>query len=124
MPQSSKSTEKMSATAHLDSIVLGAGCFWGAEKRYQAIPGVVDAISGYADGKNVRATYREITQRKNKFNENKHAEVVKIIFNSSMVSLETILQHYYEGHDPTQLNRQGNDVGTQYRSTILTSNKQ
>ena len=68
MPQSSKSTEKMSATAHLDSIVLGAGCFWGAEKRYQAIPGVVDAISGYADGKNVSATYREITQRKNKFN--------------------------------------------------------
>lgn len=124
MPQSSKSTEKMSATAHLDSIVLGAGCFWGAEKRYQAIPGVVDAISGYADGKNVSATYREITQRKNKFNENNHAEVVKIIFNSSMVSLETILQNYYEGHDPTQLNRQGNDVGTQYRSTILTSNKQ
>jgi peptide methionine sulfoxide reductase msrA/msrB len=124
MPQSSKSTDKMSATAHLDSIVLGAGCFWGAEKRYQAIPGVVDAISGYADGKNVSATYREITQRKNKFNENNHAEVVKIIFNSSMVSLETILQHYYEGHNPTQLNRQGNDVGTQYRSTILTSNKQ
>ena len=124
IPKSSKSTEKMSATAHLDSIVLGAGCFWGAEKRYQAIPGVVDAISGYADGKNVSATYREITQRKNKFNENNHAEVVKIIFNRSMVSLETILQHYYEGHDPTQLNRQGNDVGTQYRSTILTSNKQ
>ena len=122
--KSSKSTDKMSATAHLDSIVLGAGCFWGAEKRYQAIPGVVDAISGYADGKNVSATYREITQRKNKFNENNHAEVVKIIFNRSMVSLETILQHYYEGHDPTQLNRQGNDVGTQYRSTILTSNKQ
>ncbi|MFT5852460.1 MAG: peptide methionine sulfoxide reductase msrA/msrB [Colwellia sp.] len=124
MPKSSKSTEKMSATGHLDSIVLGAGCFWGAEKRYQAIPGVVDAISGYADGKNVSATYREITQRKNKFNKNNHAEVVKIIFNSSMVNLETILQSYYEGHDPTQLNRQGNDVGTQYRSTILTSNTQ
>jgi peptide methionine sulfoxide reductase msrA/msrB len=124
IPQSSKSTNKMSATMHLDSIVLGAGCFWGAEKRYQAIPGVVDAISGYADGKNVSANYREITQRKNKFNVNNHAEVVKVVFNSSMVSLETILQNYYEGHDPTQLNRQGNDVGTQYRSTILTSNKQ
>lgn len=124
MPKSSKSTNKMSATAHLDSIVLGAGCFWGAEKRYQAIPGVVDAISGYADGKNVGANYREITQRKNKFNADNHAEVVKVMFNSSMVSLETILQNYYEGHDPTQLNRQGNDVGTQYRSTILTNNKQ
>jgi peptide methionine sulfoxide reductase msrA/msrB len=122
--QSSKSTDKMSATMHIESIVLGAGCFWGAEKRYQAIPGVVDAVSGYADGKNVAANYREITQRKNQFNVNNHAEVVQVVFNSSMVSLETILQNYYEGHDPTQLNRQGNDVGTQYRSTILTSNKQ
>ncbi|OUR62251.1 peptide-methionine (S)-S-oxide reductase [Colwellia sp. 39_35_sub15_T18] len=124
LPPSSKSADKMPATAHLDSIVLGAGCFWGAEKRYQAIPGVVDAISGYADGKNVSANYRTITQSKNKFNENNHAEVVKVIFNPSKVSLETILHNYYEGHNPTQLNRQGNDVGTQYRSTILTSNKQ
>jgi peptide methionine sulfoxide reductase msrA/msrB len=124
MPQSAKSTDQMSATMHLDSIVLGAGCFWGAEKRYQAIPGVVDAVSGYADGKNVGANYREITQRKNQFNVNNHAEVVKVVFNRSMVSLETILQNYYEGHDPTQLNRQGNDIGTQYRSTILTNNKQ
>ncbi len=124
LPPSSKSADKMPATAHLDSIVLGAGCFWGAEKRYQAIPGVVDAISGYADGKNVNANYRTITQSKNKFNVNNHAEVVKVIFNSSKVSLETILHNYYEGHNPTQLNRQGNDVGTQYRSTILTSNKQ
>ena len=122
MPKSS--IDKMPATAHLKSIVLGAGCFWGAEKRYQAIPGVVDAISGYADGKNVSATYREITKKKNKHNVNNHAEVVKVIFNSAKVSLETILHSYYEGHNPTQLNRQGNDVGTQYRSTILTSDEQ
>ena len=122
MPESSNSTKEMPATTHLDSIVLGAGCFWGAEKRYQAIPGVVDAVSGYADGKNVRASYREITKRKNKYNVDNHAEVVKVTFNSSLVSLETILQNYYEGHDPTQLNRQGNDIGTQYRSTILTNN--
>jgi peptide methionine sulfoxide reductase msrA/msrB len=124
MPKSSESTDNMPATTHLQSIVLGAGCFWGAEKRYQAIPGVVDAISGYADGKNVSATYREITKRKHKNNVNNHAEVVKVIFNSAKVSLETILHSYYEGHNPTQLNRQGNDVGTQYRSTILTSNEQ
>ena len=124
IPKTLSSTNKMPATTHLDSVVLGAGCFWGAEKRYQAIPGVVDAISGYADGKNVGANYREITQRKNKFNADNHAEVVKVVFNSSMVSLETILHSYYEGHDPTQLNRQGNDVGTQYRSTILTNNEQ
>ena len=124
IPKTLRSTNKMPATTHLDSVVLGAGCFWGAEKRYQAIPGVVDAISGYADGKNVGANYREITQRKNKFNADNHAEVVKVVFNSSMVSLEAILHSYYEGHDPTQLNRQGNDVGTQYRSTILTNNEQ
>ena len=124
MPESSNSTKEMPATTHLDSIVLGAGCFWGAEKRYQAIPGVVDAVSGYADGKNVRASYREITKRKNKYNVDNHAEVVKVTFNSSLVSLETILQNYYEGHDPTQLNRQGNDIGTQYRSTILTNSEQ
>ncbi|MEP1742571.1 MAG: peptide-methionine (S)-S-oxide reductase MsrA [Kangiellaceae bacterium] len=109
------------ATSHLDSIVLGAGCFWGAEKRYQAIPGVIDAVSGYADGKDIKADYRTITQRKNRFNENNHAEVVKVTYNRSMVSLETILKEYFETHDPTQLNRQGNDIGTQYRSTILTN---
>lgn len=116
--------DESSATNHLESIVLGAGCFWGAEKRYQAIPGVVDAESGYADGRNVRANYREITKSKNKFNKNNHAEVVKVTFNRSMVSLQTILENYFEGHDPTQLNRQGNDIGTQYRSTILTSNEE
>ncbi len=112
------------ATTHLDSVVLGAGCFWGAEKRYQAIPGVVDAVSGYADGNGVKADYRTITQRKNRFNENNHAEVVEVTFNRSMVSLETILRVYFETHDPTQLNRQGNDIGTQYRSTILTNSAQ
>ncbi|TQV87057.1 peptide-methionine (S)-S-oxide reductase MsrA [Aliikangiella coralliicola] len=112
--------KNMPASKHLDSIVLGAGCFWGAEKRYAAIPGVIDAVSGYADG-SVTPTYREITKRRNKFNPENHAEVVKVTFNTSLVSLEKILQNYFEGHDPTQLNRQGNDVGTQYRSTILTN---
>jgi peptide methionine sulfoxide reductase msrA/msrB len=117
-------TEKMAATQHIESIVLGAGCFWGAEKRYAAIPGVLDAVSGYADGKDVSPTYREITKYKHKNNPNNHAEVVQVTYNSQMVSLESILKNYFEGHDPTQLNRQGNDVGTQYRSTILTSNDQ
>ncbi|MFT4929697.1 MAG: peptide methionine sulfoxide reductase msrA/msrB, partial [Phenylobacterium sp.] len=113
--------DNMPASHHLNSIVLGAGCFWGAEKRYEAIPGVVDAVSGYADGKGVKPVYQEITKYKNKGNANNHAEVVKVTYNQSVVSLETILQNYFEGHDPTQLNRQGNDVGTQYRSTILTN---
>ena len=112
---------ELAASKHIDSIVLGAGCFWGAEKRYAAIPGVVDAISGYAGGKGVRPVYNEIIQYSNKHNPDNHAEVVQVIYNKSIVSLETILKNYFEGHDPTQLNRQGNDVGTQYRSIILTN---
>ncbi len=114
----------MPATSHIESIVLGAGCFWGAEKRYQSIPGVINAVSGYAGGNKIEANYREITKSSNRFNPDNHAEVVKVTFNSSKVNLATILQNYFEGHDPTQLNRQGNDIGTQYRSTILTSNDQ
>ncbi len=105
-----------------DSIVLGSGCFWGAEKRYQAIPGVIDAISGYADGKHIEPTYRAITQAKNKHNPDNFAEVVKVVYDPNKVSLHHIIKNYFEGHDPTQLNRQGNDVGTQYRSTILYRN--
>ncbi len=118
-----KPDKDMPATHHLESIVLGAGCFWGAEKRYQAIPGVINAVSGYAGGKNVTPSYQVITQSQHKYNPDNHAEVVKVTFNRSLVSLETILQNYFEGHDPTQLNRQGNDVGTQYRSIILTNNE-
>lgn len=113
--------EDMPASMHLKNIVLGAGCFWGAEKRYAAIPGVVDAVSGYADGSGLNPSYSEITKRKHRFNPNNYAEVVKVTYNESVVDLDTILQIYFETHDPTQVNRQGNDVGTQYRSTILTS---
>ena len=110
-------------TIHKDSIVLGSGCFWGAEKTYEAIPGVIKAISGYADGKGVVPSYKEITKFKNKYNPNNHAEVVKVIFNPDKVKVDDILIKYFETHDPTQLDRQGNDVGTQYRSIILTSDK-
>ena len=116
--------EEIQATKHLESIVLGSGCFWGEEKRYEAIPGVVDAVSGYADGRGVPPNYREITKAKNRFNPNNHAEVVLVVFNRNVVSAENILEHYFEGHDPTQVNRQGNDIGTQYRSVILTTNDQ
>lgn len=114
--------KEMQASKHLASIVLGAGCFWGAEKRYAAIPGVVDAVSGYADGVGVEPTYKEITKRRHRNNPNNHAEVVKVTYNQSLTDVETILRLYFETHDPTQVNRQGNDIGTQYRSTILTSN--
>ena len=112
------------ATVHSDKIVLGSGCFWGAEKGYESLPGVIDAVSGYADGKGVRATYREITKLKNKFNANNHAEVVEVTYNKNLISTKALLMHYFESHDPTQLNRQGNDIGTQYRSIILYSTEE
>ena len=86
--------------------------------------GVIDAVSGYADGEGVRATYREITKLKNKFNNNNHAEVVEVTYNKNVISTEELLMHYFESHDPTQINRQGNDIGTQYRSIILYSTEE
>ena len=106
-------------TNHMQTIYLGSGCFWGAEKGYEAMEGVINAESGYANGYGVKPNYRSIIQFKNKYNENNFAEVVKVTFNSNAISLDEILKHYFENHDPTQLNKQGNDIGTQYRSTIL-----
>ena len=110
------------STSHLEKIVLGSGCFWGAEKGYEALTGVVDAVSGYADGYGVRPTYREITKFTNKHNPNNHAEVVEVTYNKNIITTERLLHHYFESHDPTQVNQQGNDIGTQYRSIILFTN--
>ena len=115
------SSEDTQSTIHLEKIVLGSGCFWGAEKGYEALNGVVDAVSGYADGDGVKPSYREITKFKNKFNPNNHAEVVEVTYNKNLISLEDLIIHYLESHDPTQFNRQGNDIGTQYRSIVLYS---
>ena len=106
-------------TNHIQTIYLGSGCFWGAEKGYESLDGVINAESGYANGYGVRPNYRSIIQLKNKYNENNFAEVVKVTFNNNAINLEEILKHFLESHDPTQINRQGNDIGTQYRSTIL-----
>jgi len=117
-------SENNQSTSHLEKIVLGSGCFWGAEKGYEELPGVIDAVSGYADGYGIRPSYREITKFINKFNPNNYAEVVEVTYNKNIISTEELLQHYFESHDPTQLNQQGNDIGTQYRSTVLYTNKE
>tara|TARA_B100001939_G_scaffold179968_1_gene155206 strand:- start:37 stop:1323 length:1287 start_codon:yes stop_codon:yes gene_type:complete len=109
-------------TSHLEKIILGSGCFWGAEKGYEGLQGVEDAVSGYADGYGIKPAYREITKIKNRFKENNFAEVVEVTFNKEVITLRSLLEHFYESHDPTQLNKQGNDIGTQYRSTILYTN--
>ena len=114
-------SEENQSTIHLEKIVLGSGCFWGAEKGYEALDGVIDAVSGYADGEGVKPSYREITKFSNKFNPRNHAEVVEVTYNKNLISLEDLIIHYLESHDPTQLNRQGNDIGTQYRSIVLYS---
>ncbi|MGB1976244.1 MAG: peptide-methionine (S)-S-oxide reductase MsrA [Pseudoalteromonas tetraodonis] len=114
----------LDATMHVEKIVLGSGCFWGAEKRYEALNGVLDAESGYADGQGFKPTYRNITKLSRRFDEDNYAEVVQVTFNSNIISARELLQNYYENHDPTQKNRQGNDVGTQYRSIILTTTDQ
>lgn len=105
-----------------DTLVLGLGCFWGAEKRFEAMPGVINVVSGYADGRGFAPTYRNITQAQHRFNDDNYAEVIQIEYNPSQISTETLLKAFYEMHDPTQANRQGNDIGTQYRSTILYTN--
>ncbi len=110
--------------ANLDYIVLGMGCFWGAEKRMSAIPGVVDVESGYANG-DIEADYKSILAHEKALRVGKaagrnHAEVVKVSFDPAKVNLETVLAKFWESHDPTQGDRQGNDVGSNYRSAIYT----
>ena len=115
-------------SASLDSIVLGMGCFWGAEKRMSALPGVVDVESGYANGE-VEADYQEIIAHESRLrlgltSKRNHAEVVKVSFDTSMTDLVAVLIGFWENHDPTQGDRQGNDVGSNYRSAIYTHDEQ
>ena len=110
----------------LDSIVLGMGCFWGAEKRMAELPGVVDVESGYANGE-VAGDYQSILSheqalRRGASRQRNHAEVVRVTYDPGLVSLETVLARFWESHDPTQGDRQGNDVGSNYRSAIYTRN--
>jgi peptide methionine sulfoxide reductase msrA/msrB len=108
----------------LDTIVLGMGCFWGAEKRMSEVPGVIDVESGYANG-DIEGSYQAILAqeralRSGKSNQRNHAEVVMVTYDPAKTTLETILIKFWESHDPTQGDRQGNDVGSNYRSAIYT----
>lgn len=110
--------------ARLDTIVLGMGCFWGAEKRMSEVPGVVDVESGYANG-DIAGSYRAVLAHERavqsgKTRQRNHAEVVKVSFDPARTTLETVLIKFWESHDPTQGDRQGNDVGSNYRSAIYT----
>ena len=97
-----------------ERIVLGGGCFWCTEAVFERVRGVLQVISGYANGQTENPSYEQICT-----GQTGHAEVVQLEFDSSVISLHQVLEIFFATHDPTQLNRQGNDVGTQYRSCVL-----
>ena len=99
----------------LEMAVFGMGCFWGAEKMFWEAPGVYSTAAGYAGGYTPNATYREVCSGMTG-----HTEVVLVVFDPRQTSYDAMLKVFWEGHDPTQGMRQGNDAGTQYRSAIFT----
>lgn len=99
----------------IEKATFGAGCFWGVEAAFMAVEGVVSATSGYSGGTREKPTYEEVCAGRTG-----HAEVVEVEFDSDRVSYETLLDEFWKNHDPTTLNRQGPDVGSQYRSAIFT----
>jgi len=101
--------------AGLETAMFGLGCFWGAERLFWKIPGVYSTQVGYAAGFTQNPTYREVCS-----GQTGHNEVVRVQFDPTKVKYETLLKTFWEAHDPTQGMRQGNDVGTQYRSGIYT----
>jgi len=101
----------------LSQAVFGMGCFWGAEKKFWQIPGVYSTAVGYAGGSTPNPTYREVCSGLTG-----HAEVVLVVYDSKKVRYEDLLRAFWENHDPTQGMRQGNDLGTQYRSVVYAEN--
>ena len=100
----------------MEVAVFGMGCFWGAERRFWKLPGVYTTSAGYAGGATPNPTYEEVCTGRTG-----HAEVVQVVYDPSEVTYDELLEVFWETHDPTQGYRQGNDVGTQYRSTIYTT---
>ena len=111
----------MSAFVYLEtmtSLVLGGGCFWCLDAVYRSLSGVTDVVSGYTGGQTINPTYEQVCSGLTG-----HAEVVRVEFDESVIPVEVILDVFFTLHDPRQLNRQGNDVGTQYRSSMFYSDE-
>ena len=112
-------TDKNTKKSNLETITLAGGCYWCVEAIYENLDGVKSVISGYAGGKTVNPTYEEVCT-----GTTGHAEVVQITYNKNITNLDEIFNVFFTVHDPTTLNRQGADVGTQYRSAIFYKNEE
>jgi methionine-S-sulfoxide reductase len=108
------STTPAGSASPLATAVLAGGCFWCTEAAFEQLAGVVDVTSGYAGGSAATANYRAVCG-----GNTGHAEVIRITYDPGRISYSELLDVFFDAHDPTQLNRQGNDVGTQYRSAIF-----
>ena len=106
-------------SGHLQTAVFGLGCFWGAERKFWQLDGVFTTAAGYAGGTTRNATYQDVCSGRTG-----HAEVVMVVFDPSKISFEALLSVFWESHNPTQGMRQGNDIGTQYRSAIYARDEQ
>lgn len=111
------------ASMQQESIVFGMGCFWGAQKRMAAIPGVINTLVGYAGGDFANPTYKTVLANEHHSQIRNHAEVVQVTFDVNTTNVEKILIAFWQNHDPTQSNRQGNDIGSNYRSAIYYTNE-
>lgn len=115
-----KQTDKTQITTNMqtETITLGNGCFWCTEAIFQQVKGVIKVTSGYSGGHVVNPTYEQVCEKNTG-----HAEVLQVVFDSTQISVDEILEIFWQTHDPTTLNRQGNDVGPQYRSVVFYHNE-
>jgi peptide-methionine (S)-S-oxide reductase len=111
-------TKPMNSANQTETATLGGGCYWCTEAIFQMLPGVKSVASGFAGGTKENPTYEEVCTGRTG-----HAEVIQVEYDPKVISYEKILKTFWEAHDPTTLNRQGHDTGTQYRSIILYSNE-
>jgi len=107
------------STNNFETATFGNGCFWCTEAVFQQLNGVVKVTSGYSGGKIENPTYKQVCT-----STTGHAEVLQIVFDPSIITFDELLEVFWKTHDPTTLNRQGNDIGTQYRSTIFYHNEE
>jgi len=113
------SSQENKSMNRIDTVTFGTGCFWCTEAQFQQLKGVVLVESGYSGGQIVNPTYKQVCS-----GTTGHAEVTNIYYNPTIINFEELLEAFWMAHDPTQLNRQGNDIGTQYRSVIFYHNEE